>query len=185
MSKIQIEGQKPKKEESRFDDFPDLNMEAVKRRVEPLSKEIRDMRENLDESMDWGKDTLEKIITEIFSSKTKARIYIYLMMNSRGTSDDVAKGANLYPSTVREALLSMYEEGLVSREKEAHHGAGKNPYVYYAVNPVDVIKSYIAGVEKKVTALMNIESILNRGAIKIPFLPITVTIGEEEEGDTI
>ena len=181
MSKIYIKGQKPKKEESRFDDFPEFNLDSVKRRVEPLGKEFKEMKENLDEGVDWGKDSLEKIITDIFNSKTKARIYIYLMMNGRGTSDDVAKGANLYPSTVREALLSMFEDGLVHREKEVHRGAGKNPYVYRAVNPVNVIKNYVSGVEKKITALMNIEKILNTGTIKIPLLPVTIRIGEEQE----
>jgi len=37
MSKIPIEGQKPKKEESRLDEFPDLGIDAVKRTVEPLT----------------------------------------------------------------------------------------------------------------------------------------------------
>jgi predicted transcriptional regulator len=183
MSKILIEGQKPKKEESRLDEFPDLGLDAVKGAVEPLENGIKDARKNLDDSMDWGREKLEKIITEIFKSQTKARIYIHLMMNGQCTSDKVAKGANLYPSTVREALLSMYEEGYVSREKEAHHGAGKNPYVYKAVNPLNIIRGYISGVEKKVTALMNIENILNRGSIKLPLLPITLNIGgEEDEG---
>jgi len=180
MSKIRIEGQRPRKEEPGFDDFPELNVDAVRRRVEPLGNEIKEMRENLEEGVDWGKEALEKIITEIFNSKTKARIYIYIMMNGHGTSEEIARGANLYPSTVREALLSMYEEGLVMREKEAHRGAGKNPYVYRAVNPVDIIKNYMTSVERKMTALMNIESILKKGSIKIPFLPVTIQIGEEE-----
>ena len=133
--------------------------------------------ENIGESVDRVTDHLEEVVTEIFRSRTKARIYLHLVTRGKQTSDDVARGTGLYPSTVRDALAYMHSHGFLQRTKVEKEGAGKHPYIYEAISPALLVEAYARTLENRLTALLNVKRILKKDAIKLPILPVTIFVG--------
>ena len=58
-------------------------------------------------------DGIVDLLSWILDTETRARIYVYLRQNPGSTSEEVAEGTGLYPSTVREALAELNEEARV------------------------------------------------------------------------
>jgi len=144
--------------------------------------------ENIEGSVDMITDNLEEVVTEIFKSRTKARIYLHLVTGGRQTSDQVSKGTGLYPSTVRDALADMHSKGFLSRTKVEKEGAGKHPFIYQAISPMQLVEAYARTMESRLTALLNVKRILKKDSIKLPILPVTIFIGgnkkeSEDESD--
>jgi len=144
--------------------------------------------ENIEGSLDKLTTNMEEIVTEIFKSRTKARIYLYLVTKGKQTSDQVSKGTGLYPSTVRDALADMHGKGFLARTKVEKEGAGKHPYIYQAISPTQLVEAYARTMESRLTALLNVNRILKKDSIKLPILPVTIFIGgkdrdEEKEKD--
>ncbi|MFP4055225.1 MAG: helix-turn-helix domain-containing protein, partial [Phycisphaerae bacterium] len=75
------------------------------------------------------------LLSWILETDTRARIFIYLRTDPESTSEEIASGTGLYPSTVREALAELHEEGRVTRLKRQSEGAWNNPYEYSAIPP--------------------------------------------------
>jgi len=74
-------------------------------------------------------------LANLMSSEVKAKIYIYLRKYENSTVEEIAHGTGIYPSTVREAILEMYRDGIVVRNKLDKEGLGKKPYVCSAIPP--------------------------------------------------
>lgn len=136
--------------------------------------------ENIDSSVDKLASSLEDIVSEIFKSRTKARIYLYLITKGEQTSEQVAGGTGLYPSTVRDALADMHAHGFLQRTKVEKEGAGKHPYLYRAISPSKLVEAYARTMESRLTALLNVKHLLKKESIKLPILPVTIYIGGEE-----
>lgn len=99
---------------------------------------------------------IEKTVREILKSRARSRIYVYLLRKNGARSEQIIKGTRLHPSTVRETLSKMYEQGLIYRKKLKNDNIGKNPYVYYSISPVDLLKKNAAELENRLNKLANL-----------------------------
>jgi len=99
---------------------------------------------------------LEKTVREILKSTARSRIYVYLLRKNGARSEQIIKGTRLHPSTVRETLSKMYEQGLIYRKKLKNDNIGKNPYVYYSISPVKLLKKNAAELENRLNKLANL-----------------------------
>ena len=105
-------------------------------------------------------DRLIDILSWVLDTETRGRIYVYLRQEPWSTSDEVAEGTGLYPSTVREALAGLADEDVVERRKRESEGAGNNPYEYRSIAPSDLVGSVVG----RVQAELNTVFTMDRGA---------------------
>jgi len=96
---------------------------------------------------------LEKAVQEILKSKAKTRIYLFLLRKNGAKSEDIIKGTKLHPSTVRETLSKMYEENQIYRKKIKNDSIGKNPFMYYPIPPVELLKRHTEEIEDRLNKL--------------------------------
>jgi predicted transcriptional regulator len=143
-----------------------------------------DMRDKLEAEADRAIEQFDEGVVDLLSwileTETRARIYIHLRQHPDSTSDEIADGTGLYPSTVREALAALHEDRTVERSKRENDGAGNNPYEYSAIPPSDLIGGVVDDVQGYMNAVFNLDQYLDgdEGADDEP-VRITVT----EEGD--
>jgi predicted transcriptional regulator len=102
-------------------------------------------------------DGIVDLLAWLLDTETRARIYVYLRDRSDSTSEEVAEGTGLYPSTVREALAAMHEDGVVTRRKRASEGAGNNPYEYRAIPPSDLVSDAAGRVQSALNAVFTLD----------------------------
>jgi predicted transcriptional regulator len=112
------------------------------------------------ESIDDG---LVELLSWLLDTETRARIYIFLRMSPARTSGEVADGTGLYPSTVRECLAAMCDDGLVTREKRASQGAGNNPYEYVAIPPGELVDGLLTDIQRQLNAVCYLDEQLSDG----------------------
>ena len=94
------------------------------------------------------------LLAWLLDTETRARIYIFLRQHPGSTSEEIATGTGLYPSTVREAIVPLHEEGIVSRTKRASEGAGNNPYEYEAISPSELVRTLSEQVQDELNAVI-------------------------------
>jgi len=153
-------------------------------------------RERLEEGADKAIGEFDQGVVDLLAwlldTETRARIYVYLRQHPDSTSEEVASGTGLYPSTVREALAELHEEGTVSRGKRESEGAGNNPYEYEAISPSDLVSGAVGQVQTQLNAVFNLDDRLSRGEEGDGEGPVTISVvdadaepGSEstEEGD--
>ena len=109
-------------------------------------------------------DGVVDLLAWLLDTETRARIYVYLRDRSDATSEEVAEGTGLYPSTVREALAAMHEDGVVTRRKRASEGAGNNPYEYRAIPPSDLVRDAAGRVQSGLNAVFTLDERLGGDA---------------------
>ncbi|SEP86860.1 helix-turn-helix domain-containing protein [Natrinema salaciae] len=102
------------------------------------------------------------LLSWILDTETSAKIYVFLLANPGSTSEEVAKGTGLYPSTVREALAELHEDDRVTREKRANEGAGNNPYEYTAIQPSDLVGGVVDQVQRELNTIFTLDRVLDR-----------------------
>ncbi|HEC95620.1 MAG TPA: winged helix-turn-helix transcriptional regulator, partial [Euryarchaeota archaeon] len=105
----------------------------------------------------------------------KSKVYLYLLKKKRATAKEIIEEAGLYPTTVREVLTEMVKEGVLEREKLKIENAGRNPYVYNAVSPLEIIKKRITVLEKGVSELLSLDS-PKEMKFKPPLIPVKIEI---------
>ncbi len=108
----------------------------------------------------WGREDqkIELILEDILRSRAKSRMYLYLLKNKGAETSDIINETKLHPSTVREILPQMYNEGIITREKTSRGGVGKNPYRYYPLNPIQLFKKYILEIEERLNNVIQFSS---------------------------
>jgi len=120
-----------------------------------------DVRERIEREADRALEGFDEGVVDVLSwvldTETRARIYVYLRSNPESTSDEVAEGTGLYPSTVREALAELHEEGLVVRHKRENEGAGNNPYEYDAIAPSELVRGAVGELQTQLNAVFNLD----------------------------
>ncbi len=177
-----------------------INMEGVdinKQNEGEIKKEIDEIIENVKAASHNEKEkdddnTVNKTIKNVdkslidslanlLSSEVKAKIYIYLRKYENSTVEEIAHGTGIYPSTIREAILEMYREGIVTRGKLDKEGSGKKPYVYSAIPPSEIVKKISKSLQKKLNDLMMVDKKIKKKEIKVPFLPVKIVIDENTE----
>ena len=118
--------------------------------------------------------TIEKAVSDILKSRARSRIYIYLLRKNGAKSEQLIKGTRLHPSTVRETLSKMYEQGLIYRKKIKNDSIGKNPYMYYAISPIKLLKRYASEVEDRLNKIASLavstDKSIDTGHIRIKII---------------
>jgi predicted transcriptional regulator len=118
-------------------------------------------RQRLEEEADKAVAELDSRLIDILSwvldTETRGRIYVYLRTEPWSTSEEVAEGTGLYPSTVREALAELADEDVVERRKRESEGAGNNPYEYMAISPSELVSNVVGRVQSELNTLFNME----------------------------
>ncbi len=124
------------------------------------------------------------LLSWILDTETRAKIYVYLLANPGSTSEEIAKGTGLYPSTVREALAELHDEEKVSREKRASEGAGNNPYEYTAIQPSELVGGVVDQVQRELNTIFTLDRVLEREKVDEEFdddvEPVTITVDDAE-----
>ncbi|WP_226006702.1 helix-turn-helix domain-containing protein [Natrinema salinisoli] len=125
------------------------------------------------------------LLSWILDTETRAKIYVFLLANPGSTSEEVAKGTGLYPSTVREALAELHDEERVTREKRANEGAGNNPYEYTAIQPSDLVGGVVDQVQRELNTIFTLDRVLDREEEREPSIdpgddvePVTITVDD-------
>jgi predicted transcriptional regulator len=123
------------------------------------------------------------LLAWVLDTETRARIYVYLRQHPNSTSDEVAEGTGLYPSTVREALAQLHEEDTVDRHKRESAGAGNNPYEYEAIAPSTLVRGVVGQVQEQLNAVFNLDRQLEDGTAddRSDTDPVRITVEDDEE----
>jgi predicted transcriptional regulator len=141
---------------------------------------VRDALEERSASFDDG---IVDLLAWVLDTETRARIYLYLRQHPDSTSEEIATGTGLYPSTVREALAELHEEGKVERRKREESGAGNNPYEYTAQAPADLVTSIVDGVQDELNTVFNLDRHLGEPESGGERAPVTISVDVEGEAD--
>lgn len=109
---------------------------------------------------------IEKAVRDILKSRAKSRIYVYLLRKNGAKTGEIIKGTKLHPSTVRETLSKMYEQNQIFRRKKVNENIGKNPYLYYPIPPLELLKRYSKEIEEKLNKIANLAFTSDNGSKK-------------------
>ncbi|WP_297887525.1 winged helix-turn-helix domain-containing protein [uncultured Halorubrum sp.] len=155
--------------------------------TERTREELRKTRERLGEGADRAvkgfDDNVVDLLAWLLDTETRARIYVYLRDNPHSTSDEVADGTGLYPSTVREALAELHDEGTVERDKRKAEGAGNNPYEYEAIAPSDLVRGVVGDVQAELNAVFNLDRRLGGESPDGDTEPVQISVDGQGEGE--
>ena len=113
----------------------------------------------------------------MLDTETRARIYVYLRQTPGSTSEEIAEGTELYPSTVREALAELHAEEKVQRRKREASGAGNNPYEYTAIAPSELVGAIVEDVQDELNTVFNLDAHLGVRAAEWRE-PVDITAGD-------
>jgi predicted transcriptional regulator len=145
------------------------------------AQEVRDRLEaEADRAIEQFDENVVDLLSWILDTETRARIYVYLQQNPDSTSEEIADGTGLYPSTVREALAALHEDGTVERGKRESEGAGNNPYEYSAMPPSDLVADVVDDVQGHLNKVFNLDRVLN-GDDDAEESPIEITVVEADD----
>ena len=150
-------------------------------------EEISSARERLEEGADKAIGEFDQGVVDLLAwlldTETRARIYVYLRQHPDSTSEEVAEGTGLYPSTVREALAELHEESTVSRGKRESEGAGNNPYEYEAISPSRLVSEAVGQVQNQLNAVFNLDDRLRSGDEGDDEGPVTISVSDADDDD--
>jgi predicted transcriptional regulator len=146
----------------------------------------QDVRERLEREADQVVERFDEGVVDLLSwlldTETRARLFVYLRQQPDSTSDEVAEGTGLYPSTVREALAELHEDGLVIRQKRESDGAGNNPYEYAAIPPSELVGNAVEDVQDQLNAVCNLDRYLDDVRdTGTDTEPVTITVENADE----
>ncbi|NHX36226.1 MULTISPECIES: helix-turn-helix domain-containing protein [Halolamina] len=148
--------------------------------------ELNSARERLEEGADKAIGEFDQGVVDLLAwlldTETRARIYVYLRQHPNSTSEEVAEGTGLYPSTVREALAELHDEDTVSRGKRESEGAGNNPYEYEAISPSELVSGAVGQVQSQLNAVFNLDEKLTRDDDGDEDGPVTISVRDADEG---
>lgn len=151
---------------------------------ESLTDATEEISEKLEagagKAIDEFDQRLVNFLSWLLETETKARIYTYLRREPSSTSEEIAEGTGLYPSTVREALAEMTDDEVLKRFKRKSDGAGNNPYAYEAMAPSELVAKRTDQVQEQLNALVNLDHYLV-GSDEPPAEPVTITVTEGED----
>jgi predicted transcriptional regulator len=145
----------------------------------------QEVRERLEQEADRAVEQFDEGIVDLLSwvldTETRARIYVHLRQQPHSTSDEIAEGTGLYPSTVREALAALHEEGTVTRQKRQNDGAGNNPYEYSAIPPSELVGDVVDDVQGQLNAVFNLDCYIDRSEENAESEPVTIIVRDESD----
>ncbi|MCU4799227.1 winged helix-turn-helix domain-containing protein [Halobacteria archaeon HArc-gm2] len=154
-----------------------------------------DVRERIEQEADRAVEQFDEGIVDLLAwvldTETRARIYVHLRQRPHSTSEEIAEGTGLYPSTVREALAELHEEGTVLRQKRQNDGAGNNPYEYATIPPSELVGDVVDDVQQELNTVFNLDRYLDTdvddgddGVNGSGSDPVTINVEDEtDDGD--
>ena len=154
----------------------------TERTREELRKTKERIGEGADKAVQGFDDNVVDLLSWLLDTETRARIYVYLRDNPDSTSDEVADGTGLYPSTVREALAELHEEETVKRDKREASGAGNNPYEYEAIAPSELVQGVVGDVQRELNAVFNLDRRLGGESPEGDSEPVRISVDGDAEG---
>lgn len=122
--------------------------------------------------------SIETTVRDILKSRASSSIYLYLLRKNGAVTEQIIKGSHLHPSTVRETLSKMNEQRLIYRKKIKNDNIGKNPFVYFAISPVELIKRYSKEMEDRLNRLANLAFSKNK---RKHYRPVKIKIQDMKE----
>lgn len=126
--------------------------------AEEAQEGVRDrLEQEAGRAVEGFDDGIVDVLSWVLDTETRARIYVYLRQNPGSTSEEIADGTGLYPSTVREALAALTEEGTLDRRKRESDGAGNNPYEYTAMAPSELVGSVVGEIQDGLNTVFNLD----------------------------
>ena len=144
-------------------------------RTDGAGQEVRErLGRGADRAVEQFDESVIDLLAWVLDTETRARIYVYLRQQPQSTSEEVAEGTGLYPSTVREALAELHDEAKVTRGKRESDGAGNNPYEYSAIAPSELVGDVVEDVQAQLNAVCNLDSSLDEGSNGDDRVTITV-----------
>jgi len=148
--------------------------------------ELRKTKERLEAEADRAVSEFDEGIVDLLAwlldTETRARIYVYLRQRPHSTSDEIADGTGLYPSTVREALADLHDEDALNRRKRDSDGAGNNPYEYEAIAPSSLVRGVVSEVQAELNTVFTLES--GDADTETDDGPVTITIDSAGDAAT-
>ena len=164
------------------DDAPD---DGTSKPVDSEKGSVRDGLHGEAEGATTGFDEgIVDLLSWVLDTETRARIYVYLRQRPGSTSEEIAEGTGLYPSTVREALAELHAEEKVQRRKREASGAGNNPHEYTTMAPSELVGSIVGEVQDELNTVFNLDSHLGvRPTDGREPVRITVDDSDPVEGD--
>ncbi len=147
----------------------------------------QDVRDRLERGADRAVEQFDEGVVDLLSwlldTETRARIFVNLRQQPDSTSDEIAEGTGLYPSTVREALAELHDDGLVTRQKRESDGAGNNPYEYAAIAPSDLVGNAVDDVQNQLNAVCNLDEYLDdeTESHDTDTEPVTITVEDASD----
>jgi predicted transcriptional regulator len=125
---------------------------------ERFSRGRKRLEEEADRAVEGFDQGIVDLLSWVLDTETRARIYVYLRKHPGSTSEEIAEGTGLYPSTVRESLAELHDEKKVTREKRESAGAGNNPYAYTAIAPSELVSGIVDEVQGELNTVFNLDS---------------------------
>src|SRR6056297_1130596 len=161
----------------------DVSSEADER----LSRGRKRLEEEADRAVDQFDQGIVDLLSWVLDTETRARIYVYLRQEPYSTSEEIAEGTGLYPSTVRESLAELHDEEKVERRKRESEGAGNNPYEYTAIAPSDLVGGIAGQIQDELNTVFNLDDHLDTesetSAETEPSEPVSIRVEDEESAD--
>lgn len=143
----------------------------------------RSVRRRIEQSAATGEldEGIIDLLAWILDTDTRARIYLYLRKQPGSTSDEIATGTGLYPSTVREALAALHDDETVIRQKRELNGAGNNPYEYETISPKKLVLDIVEQVQEELNTVFTLdERIADHESTD---KPVSITVEESARTD--
>ena len=147
---------------------------------EETGGDVRDrLEEGADPAIEQFDEGLIDLLSWLLDTETRARIYVHLRQRPESTSEEIAEGTGLYPSTVREALAELHGESWVHRHKRENDGAGNNPYEYSAVPPSELVSTTVEDVQAQLNTAFNLDQYLSGNDDETDSEPVSISVTEE------
>ena len=161
------------------DDSPEEGASEMGETDDGVREKLEQEAERAAEQFDEG---IVDLLAWVLDTETRARIYVYLRQNPGSTSEEVAEGTGLYPSTVREALAALHEEEKLDRSKRESSGAGNNPYEYTAMAPSDLVGTIVEDLQEELNTVFNLDSHLGIGS-RESVDPVDITVEDDTDAE--
>lgn len=167
----------------RTGDRPVEDIEKTEGRARRLVPSREQLEEGADRAIAGFDKRLIDLLAWLLDTETRARIYIFLRQNPGSTSEEIATGTGLYPSTVREAIVELHDDEVVSRRKRASEGAGNNPYEYEAIAPSELVRTVSQQVQDELNTVFSLDEYLEGRDTSTETEAVRITIDEPESTD--
>lgn len=170
--------------EHEYDSDTEIPVESESGPRDELQKHRERIEEEADRAVEGFDEGIVDLLSWVLDTETRARIYVYLRQQSGSTSEEIAEGTGLYPSTVREALAELHEEETVTRQKRDSEGAGNNPYEYRAIAPSDLVGGVVQQVQDELNTVFNLDRYIGPDDrdTEPDVEPVSITV-EDETGE--